>query len=106
MKILLLSFMLYFIPLLGIIGLSYFHGDEAAGTAPTGTWLFTRWVIDCLTGDGAGVPLIYSAMLHIQLFLLIGAMLMISEDLSKNMDRLSQIRQAAKLDQHNALELN
>ena len=108
LKMTFLAFMLYFLPLLGIIGLSYIHGtagDNDDG-APSGSWLFMKWTMDCITSDAAGVPLVYTITLHVQLFILIGAMLLISEDLHTSMEKLAQIRQASKQDQHNALELN
>ena len=64
-KITFFAFMLYFLPLLGIITLSYFHGAIEGSEAPTGPWLFTKWMIDCLTSDAAGVPLVYTVALHI-----------------------------------------
>ena len=59
-----------------------------------------------MMSDKAGFPLVYSIVLHIQLLALLGALLLISEDLQSNMEKLSQIRLAAKQDQYDALELN
>lgn len=118
-KYIMLALLLYFLPLLGLIGLSYYHGETQAEDDtvsegivkegkrnPSSTLLFMRWMIDTLMSDSAGFPLVYSIVLHIQLLALLGALLVISEDLQSNMEKLSQIRQAAKQDQYNALELN
>lgn len=44
----------------------------------------------------AGVPLIYTGLIHLQLMGLLAALWFVSEDLSVNMGRLQLVRQAAK----------
>ena len=72
-KLLMLGFiMLFFVPLFGIFALTYLHGDDSATSVddasdkgPSSLWLLTRWMMDCMMEDKAGVPLIYTIVLHI-----------------------------------------
>ena len=106
-----LAVTLYFVPLVGIFALSFYHGDdqrkdETEDAGPSSSVLFINWVVECLISEKGGVPLMVTVVLHLQLLFLIGAMLFISEDLLSNMEKLAQIRQAAKQDHYDALELN
>ena len=79
--------LLYLLPLFGIIGLSWYHGDDASyessdsskgETGPNAMTLLISWIIQTIISDKAGIPLVYSMLIHLELMILLTALWFIS----------------------------